>query len=441
MQKSTKVIGLVFSLLALCSCGIFSSNKNIPQGTRVSVLTTPDIETKISKASVLHTGSEPRLNASWAQTGFNVQHKMPNAKASSELKKKWKTGFGDGSSKRNLLVAQPIIKDGVVYAQDVDGVVSAFELETGQKIFKQKLKPLNKNDKQSGLNGGGLSLDGNKLFAVTGFGSVFALEPKTGNILWRKELNVPLRAAPTASDGKVFVQTIDNQIYALNSSDGSEIWDYGISAEDTVFAGGSVVAYDEKEEMAIAAFSNGEIAGFNSRIGYPVWSNNLINMTKMSRSSTINAVKAAPVIDQDMVFAVGNTDLTLAIDIKTGDILWQQNIGGINTPFVDKEYLFLIDSFKELVALDKKTGEVLWKTDILKDIDANDRREIYLSGPIMVNSELIVVSSNGMVYFVLPQNGEIVKEWDIDEDLPFAPIVAEGTIIFTTDDADLIAYK
>ena len=439
MFSKSKIFGLICLVSALCAC---SSHKEIPQGNRISVWAEPEqFISKETSAATSFKLSEPVENESWNQTGLNAAHLLKNIAAQTDMHESWSASFGEGSSKRNLLLSAPIVANSIVYAQDVNATVYAFDLKTGKQIFKQKLKTLNKNDSKSGLNGVGLAFNNNHLYALAGFGSVFSLNAQTGEILWRKDLKIPLRTAPTAADNKLFVQTIDNQILALDAQNGDEIWAYNMSSEDTVLAGLAPSAYSHEKEIIVAAFSNGEIQAFNARIGYPLWSNSLVNTGKIGSQIGLNAIKAAPVIDGDTVYAAGTNDLTLAVNIESGEVLWRKQIGSTNTPCVDKEALFILSDKFELIALNKKTGENLWSTELFSDLSSKEKRSLYLSGPVLINSELMLTSSNGKVLTFDALTGAPKNELNLHEDLPFGPVAAQKTIIFTTSDADLIAFK
>ncbi len=442
MRFQCKRIGLLCLITVLSSCGIFSNKKELPQGERISVLEMPDQTLSVNNVQKKSISiSSPLTNINWAQSGDNATHLVQNILANADIKEAWSVDFGDGSSKRNLLLASPIIYNGKVFAQDVNATVYAFELKTGKEIFKTKLKPQNENDASSALNGVGLAADNNKIYALTGFGSAFALNAQTGEIIWRKDFNVPLRVAPVVANNKIFVQTIDNQLLCLDASNGSEIWNYGISAEDTVLAGGAVPAYDAQKEILVAGFSNGEVQAFNGRIGYPIWSNNLINNQQIGSSLGINAIKAAPVIDGNVVYVVGSTDLTLAINLENGDVLWEAPIGGTNTPWVDSEAIFILSNNFELYALDKQTGSILFKKEFLRDISARKRRNLYANGPVMINSQLFVTTSSGLIYAFSAQNGAEKNKIESKENIAFAPIAAQKTVVITTEDAELIAFE
>ena len=59
----------------------------------------------------------------------------------------------------------------------------------------------------------------------------------------------------------------------------------------------------------------------------------------------------------------------------------------------------------------------------------------------MINSKLLVTASNGLVYAFDPKNGLKTGSFNINEKLPFGPVVADKKLIFLTRDARLMIYN
>lgn len=436
-----KKLGLVVCAAALCSCGLFSKEKELPRGTRLAVLSSDQSETV--KPLQIPTAEIPAAvtNPDWTQTGGNSVHVMENLSARHNMQKVWSASCGKGNSKRNLLLAQPVIYDNIVFAQDVNATVTAIGFNDGKKIWKQKLKPTRPFENESGLNGAGLAVDDNAVYAAAGFGSVFALNRKTGDIKWRKDLNTPLRIAPALCGSKVLIQTLDNRIFALNNIDGQELWRYNISAEDTVLAGGASPACSLEKNLVTAGFSNGEIQAFNADIGYPLWSTMMVGSSSFNSSTEINAIKGSPVIDGENIYAVGHNDLTAALDFRTGEKKWERKIGGVNLPWIAGNYIFLLTNTNEVYALNKNSGQTLWSVSLLNEYDLKERADIYLSGPVMINGQLLITASNGVVYALSPQSGAVLNKLELDSGIPISPVAAENSVVFVSDKANLIVYK
>lgn len=172
--KSLAVCGLVIMLSA---CGLFSKDKVKLDGERIAVLKesatlAPDFEPNEIKIKL----PKPYTNTKWTQEGGNSQHLMGHLQSGSKLKKFWDAGFGQGNSKRDYLLASPIVAYQVVFTIDAEAKVRAFRLDSGDEIWDRRLKPLNKEEKNVSMKGAGIAEFDKKIYATTGFGSVFALD-------------------------------------------------------------------------------------------------------------------------------------------------------------------------------------------------------------------------------------------------------------------------
>ena len=415
------------------------TKKEIPQGTRIAVWeqntkVRPDVadgsaQIKIAPAA----GVE-----NWLQAEANAQHVLPHANVNTQFQKQWKTDFGTGSSRREVLMAKPVVKNNVVYMLDADRRLSAFKLQDGEQIWRVELLSQNKYAGATSMKGVGLAMADDTIFVTTGFGAVVAVKAKDGTKIWEQNLRSPLRIAPSVAAGKVFVQSINNRIYALSTINGEILWDYDIASEHTTLVGGAPVAYSPALDVAVTGFSNGEIQAFCATIGTPLWSDNLVANRQAYSSTALHTVKAAPVIEGETVYALGTADVLAAIDMRSGTRRWEKAIGGTQTPLLSGNTLFVISEAKELIALDKSNGNILWAKalDLGKKAD-----EITVFAPLMVNNHLLLTLSDGRVMLYEPKTGQKVNEVNLDEKFNATPVAAQGYILFTTANAKIIAYK
>ena len=368
-------------------------------------------------------------------------HLMGHLEADSKLKEIWDSNFGEGSSKRDFLIASPIIAYKVVFAIDADGIVSAYRLDDGRKIWKKRLKALNKDDNSVAMKGAGLAEFNKKIYATTGFGGVFCLDMTTGKELWRKDYEAPIRIAPTVGANRVFVQTFDNTLIALNAESGEEIWKITNDFENTTLVGGASPAYNPDLDVVIAAFSNGELRAFKASTGTPLWVDLLVSKKRTNSLSNITAIKANPVIDGDRVYAVGYNSILAAIDLRTGARVWEKELGSNNQPWIAGDYLYVLTNDFDLLAFEKNSGKIVWNTSIPYGDELEDRSGVFGSGPLLAENRLIVATSNGYVFAVSPYTGEILSYISIDDGVELAPIMAHGITLFTTKDADMLAFQ
>ncbi len=433
--KAKVLTGLLMSV-ALTAC---SSDKVLPKGERLAVLEPvaairPDVA---SSAAKINTPAAV-ANTDWQQEGFNAQHAQQNFKVGTAFQKQWDSSFGKGSSKREFLISKPLVAKNKVYTLDAAGLLSAFDIKNGDLLWKTKLHSENDNVDDMALKGAGIAFNNGTIYAATGYGTVYAVNAQKGEILWSKSLQTPLRIAPMAANGNVFVQSVDNKFYALNAKNGEEQWKYDISMENTTLVGGAPAAYSADLDMVVTGFSNGEIQAFNATLGTPLWSDVLISNRQAYSSTFLDTIKAAPVIEGETVYAIGNANVLTAVDMRSGTRKWEKEVGSVNTPLLVGNTLYVISNTNDLLAVNKENGDILWATPLNLGEKPAD---VMIFNPIMLDGRLVVALSNGKVYAYMPQTGKLLNSVDLDEKLNSAPIAAGGYVFFVTAGADLIAYK
>ena len=82
-------------------------------------------------------------------------------------------------------------------------------LDNGKKIWKKRLKPTNKEEKISSIEGAGVAVYNKKVYATTGFGAVFALvaKPRCSSMLSKSMRNVIFAASYFTSMHKPLLRT------------------------------------------------------------------------------------------------------------------------------------------------------------------------------------------------------------------------------------------
>lgn len=374
----------------------------------------------------------------WPQAGGYPSHAMQHLALDANPRKIWKTSIGDGSADRKWLTAGPVVAEGKVFAIDSDAVVAAIDAASGRKLWRHKIE---REDESSSVSfGGGVAFDDGKVFASTGYGVIAALDAETGREVWREFLTVPLRGAPTATGGQVYVHTYDNQLYALNAATGEILWDHvgivevaGIlGTASPAVAGGTVVA----------AYSSGELVALTVENGRVVWSDTLTRRGAMTPLASLNDIDGHPVIDRGRVFAASHAGRMVAIDLRTGERLWERNIGSLHTPWVAGEFIYLLTVDNEVVCLGRENGRVRWVRQLQRYKDQEDRKgPLQWAGPVLAGDRLVITSSHGYALSISPYTGEILSGMELSDKAFLSPIVADGVLYILTDDGELLALK
>lgn len=435
--------GLCLCCIALLTVSC-SQDKKLPKGERLSVLDNSYKEAILTPQHKAVQLPAAAVNMAWGQAGINPQHIIGNLKAGFELTELWSENFGAGINKRDILLAAPVVSDNRIFVMDSKGKVSAFNLKSGERIWQNELKANIGGFKETKSRASGLAVDENTLFATTGFGGVFAMNVETGAPKWRKVMDAPIRIAPAVTKNMLLIQTVDNKIYALDKTNGKEIWKFGVAQEDTVLAGGAAPAYAAEDNVVIAGFSNGEIVVLNAAVGTPLWSAMLVAKNQVNSSTEINTIGAYPIVQEGMIYAISNSNSMQALDMRTGEKLWEKEIGSMQDMLMAGDYLFVISNRNILYAVEKYSGETAWALDIkefLVDEDDESDGSVYAAPPLMLNGNIMLAFSNGKILKINAINGKVVAKTDVEIDISNGLIAAQEHVIAVSDDADVIVFK
>lgn len=425
--------------LGLAACSDWLGEKEEPPlpGKRISVLTREKMLEPEAKGTIAIRLPPPEANDDWPQAGGYANHAMHHMAVGDRLERVWRSSIGNGSGKRAKLLAQPIVAEGRAYTLDAGAEVRAFDIRTGESVWKLDLTPKDEDDTSSG---GGLAYEDGQIFVSTGFAQVISLDAKTGKVLWRQALSGPMRGAPTVRGGRVFVVTVDNQTHALAAEDGAVLWTHQGIAEAAALLAGTSPAVDGN--VVVVPYSSGELFALRVDSGAVLWQDQLATVRRTENVSSLTDIRGRPVVDRGRVYAIGHADLLVAIDLRTGRRLWEREIGGIQSPWVAGDFLFVVTNNNEAVALDAKTGKVLWVTQLQMWKDAEDRTgRIVWAGPVLASDRLIVASSHGKLVSLSPYSGEVLGSLAASDGVTIPPAVAQDTMFLLTNDADLVAYR
>ncbi len=429
---------LVSILLGGCSSWLGDSSKPPLPGERISVL---QLENKLIPDPAL-AGASVTLpsavrNDAWPQAGGSPDHAMGHLALSANPQLVWHESVGDGSGSRLRLLARPVIAGGRLFALDASSQVGAIDVATGRRIWQTDLVP---SETRGSSFGGGVAAGDDLLFAATGYAEVIALNPADGSIVWRKHIPGPARGAPTVIKGRVFAQTLDNQTLALSAKDGEILWTHTGILETAGLLGAVSPAADAS--IVVAPYSSGELHALRLDNGRSVWQDNLTAIRRVGALSGLADIRGMPVIDRGLVFAVSHSGRTVAIDERTGTRVWDQEIGGVDTPWPAGDFVYQLTNENELVAMMRRDGRIRWTAPLLRYEDPSDKTTgVVWSGPVLAGDQLWLTSSTGELIGVSPLTGQTVTRIALSGHAYLAPIVAGGTLYILTDDGTVSAYR
>jgi outer membrane protein assembly factor BamB len=375
--------------------------------------------------------------AQWPQPqgtpGVSVGHVQVDG-----FKYAWRTSIGSGNGRDGRVSGSPVVADGRLYAVDAVSRLTAIDARTGSRIWSFDGEP--EDDRSGGGSGGGVSVDGDRVYFATGYGQVVALDAKQGKEIWRFQLTAPARMGPAIANGRLFVTTIDNQTHAIDATTGKRIWQHSGIQESAGFIGASSPVVEGTS--VLVGYSSGELFALRAETGRVLWSDTLSGVIRTGEVSGMADIRGRIAVDRGLAFVSTQSGRTVAIDVRSGTRVWEQELGSLGQPWVAGDFVFVMGVDGDLACLQRRDGRAVWVTSLGSFRDVRRKRgRIVWTSPIVAGGRVFVASSESEAVVANAADGKVEQRFSISGAIEVSPIAALRTIYAVTDDGDVAAFR
>jgi len=346
----------------------------------------------------------------WNTYGGNIfRNNNSTSKLKFPLDFLWKYSGSAGISSQS-----PLIVDGVVFVDFLNGELNAINIENGVKVGNLNIRsaavgcpvidgsrlyiPISYNEyalrcydvldgqteweyKGQGIESSLLIVKDN-LFCTTLDGKILCVNKLTGNIVWEYQASKSIHSSPASDSARIITGCDDGFVYALDIKEGTLLWKY--------YTGGPI--------FSTPLISDGKVyIGSDDNNFY------CLNIENGLSTWTYNAespIKAGSSISDSVIFFASLKGEIHALNKENGRTLWDFQAGGIvkTAPTITGDYLLFSCFDQKVYALNKKDGQKVW------EYEADGR---VITSPITWRDYLIICFEN--YYVAAFRSGGISK--------------------------------
>ena len=438
--------GVPRKLVTMLACfGVFgmagcSEPELVLPGERIAV--TQQVEHLSANQQAMAEGaglSAPLTTLTALHPGLNAGHAGGHLALDLPLDERWDVEIGTGGDEF-VELAVPVVGAGHVFAVSASGEVSAIEIETGNLSWRVSIEDF-EDDVIPGI-AGGLAISGSTVFVHGGGHNLAALSVEDGSVIWSQRFQLPLRGGPTVYAKKALAVTdIDANLFMLRIDNGSVLWDRaGLPSGTIVYGAPSPAIYDN--QIAVAAHG-GELSLLDADNGDVIWSDNLATFNPRTPLQGLGDIRAHPVHDGGLVFAVSQSGRTAAFAVRSGLLLWELPIGGIEMPWVAGDSVFIVTLDGRLYAIRRNDGAIRWVAELpgalpIGAVAAEDIARYV--GPVVAAGKVIIVAEGGNILLFNADTGALEDEADVGGRIVTAPQLAAGMMFVLDNSGTLTAF-
>ncbi|HCU0877606.1 TPA: outer membrane protein assembly factor BamB [Morganella morganii] len=313
----------------------------------------------------------------------------------------WDESVGDGIGKYYSHLS-PAWEGSSVYAADRNGLVKALDADSGVEIWSVNLAEktgfLSANI--PAMLSGGLTVSGEHVYVGTERGTLIALNANDGEIAWTANAGGEVLSRPEVSDGLVLVHTGNGLLQAFDTASGEQRWSLNLDTPSLSVRGESAPAV--AMGAAFVGGDNGRVSAVMLGQGQIIWQQRISQTTGTTEISRLNDVDMTPVVADGRVYAIAYNGNLVAMDMRSGQILWKRDFGSVNELVLDGESLYVVDQDDNVYGLRAADGVTMWSQDKL--LHRN------LSAPEIFNGYLVVGDGEGYLHWLDTSNGQFVAQ-------------------------------
>jgi outer membrane protein assembly factor BamB len=338
-----------------------------------------------------------------------------------KLKSRWSRGVGDGQGE-GFLKINPILVGDSLYAASAEGRVMSVDPESGRVRWKQDL--------DLALSGG-VGHHGNSVFVGASEGLVMRLDAASGSEIWRAPVSGEVLSAPQGDGRYVVAQTYDGKLMGFDYETGEVRWTYTSDVPVLTLRGtGTPMILGDN---AIAGFADGKVVAINLRSGNVAWEVRVAIPQGRSEIERIVDIDGSMAVQSNELYVASYQGRLAAIDTRSGRRLWQRNVSSVSGVGVGFGNVYVADDDGTVSAFLRNGQGVRWQ-----NIDLGFRD---LSRPTPVSSYVAVVDFEGYLHLLSQVDGEIVGRTKVDSSGARADMLTRGNRLFVfTNDGALKAY-
>lgn len=345
----------------------------------------------------------------------------------------WSTSVGDGVGDYYSHL-HPAWKDNTIYAADRFGIVKALDADNGKEKWKVDLSenPGFFSSNISAQLSGGVTVDGSNLYIGSEKAVVYSLNTADGTQAWQTKVAGEAISRPVVSDGLVLIHTGNGILQALNQKDGTIAWSANLDMPTLSLRGESAPA--TAFGAAIVGGDNGRVSAVLMKEGQMIWQQRISEPSGATEIDRLSDVDTTPVIANGVIYTIAYNGNLVAMDLRSGQIMWKREVGSVNNIQVEGDRIYLVDQNDRVMALNTQGGVTIWTQSEL--LHRN------LTAPVLYNGFIVVGDAEGYLHWLNTNDGRFVAQQKVDSSgLLSAPVVASDKLVIQSKDGEVYAFK
>ena len=273
--------------------------------------------------------------------------------------------------------------------------------------------------------------DQNNLIVADNLAKYYAIDIKTGELLWMKNNIAPVNSQIKIYKNKFFLTDLENILRCYSIEDGKELWNI---KTDTAFIKSqkklSIIIF---EETVFFNNSIGDISSADVDSGRLLWQ--IPTQDSSIYESAFQLKTSDLIVSNKSILFSNNKNEFFSINIDTGTLIWKQKINSVVRPTAIDNLIFTVSNEGFLSIIESQTGNIVRITNIFDIIKEKKRSKIIPVGFIVGEKNIYLTTNNGRLIIVDVSTGRSSSILKIDNEKISRPFILNKNLFIIKNNA------
>jgi len=273
--------------------------------------------------------------------------------------------------------------------------------------------------------------DQNILIVADNIAKYYALDIKTGKLLWTKNNSAPFNSQIKIYKNKFFLTDFENILRCYSIKDGKELWN--VKTDTSFIKSQKKLSIIISEEKIFFNNSIGDISSVDVNTGKLLWQ--IPTQDSSIYESAFQLKTSDLIVSNKSILFSNNKNEFFSIDINTGTLNWKQKINSIVRPTAIDNLVFTVSNEGFLAIVESQTGNIVRITNIFDRIKEKKRSKIIPVGFIVGEKNIYLTTNNGRLIIVDISTGKSSSILKIDNEKISRPFILNKNLFIIKDNA------
>ena len=276
-----------------------------------------------------------------------------------------------------------------------------------------------------------LAANQDTLVVVDTIAKYFAINAKTGDLLWTKYNDSPYNSQIKIFKNKFYVVDGNNVLHCYSLKNGEEIWNF--KTDKPLIKSQKKNSLIVKKNNIIFNNSVGDITAVNLDTGELAWqaptqSKKIYDVSMFFKNSDLISAN-------NSIFFSNNNNGFFSLDADSGIVNWKQKINSNVKPVFFNDLILTVTNEGYLVVIDYKSGKLVRSNYLLNNFKKKRRDKIKPIGFVVGVYNIYLTLNNGRLLVIDIKTGSVNTVLKIDNEKISAPIIQRQNLYVTKNNS------